>query len=390
MASLPYDVMNADEARAMAAGNPKSFLHVVRSEIDFDPEHDPHDPSVYAKARENLDALISSGDLIRENVPSFYLYQQKINDRHQTAIVACCEIDDYANGTILRHEKTRKDKEDDRFHHILATNANTGQVFLAYRDNATIDSLVSAITQTPPLYDFTADDNVRHTVWRMADDTSAATQAAFQDIPKAYIADGHHRSAASYRAGINVGRVSDPPPVESIRLMTCLFPASQLTILPYNRLIKDLNGLTSQQFLDQLSTRFTVTPSASPTPTAPCSCAFYLAGKWRTLSWTLTPAQKSDPVESLDVSRLQNDLLAPILGIGDPRTDPRISFSGGIRGTDELAAAVDSGAAAIAFSMFSTTLEQVMSISDAGQIMPPKSTWFEPKLRSGLLIHTLD
>ena len=374
IASLPYDVMNTEEAVAMAAGNPKCFLHVVRSEIDFPAGTDPHDPAVYAKARENLDALEKSGDMIREEEPSFYLYRQKIGSHSQTAVVACCEIEDYANGTILRHEKTRQDKEDDRFKHIMTTRANTGQVFLAYRDKPEITELMNAETAADPLYDFVAVDGVRHTVWRCT--AMSAFAYAFGAVGKAYIADGHHRAAASYRVGCK-------------RFMACLFPASQLNILPYNRLLKDLNGLAETEFLAEVGKRFVINECASPNPAAPRSCAFYTGGKWRTLSWTLTPAQQNDPVASLDVSRLQDDLLAPILGIGDPRTDPRISFSGGIRGTDELVNAVDSNSAAIAFSMFPTTMGQVMDIADAGEIMPPKSTWFEPKLRSGLLVHTL-
>ena len=394
IASLPYDVMDSKEAAAMAAGNPKCFLHVVRSEIDLDPALDPHDEAVYVQARLNLDALVANGDLVRENAASFYIYRQTLGGHSQTAVVACCEIDDYAGGTILRHEKTRKDKEDDRFNHILSTNANTGQVFLAYRECAAINWLVESECKAAPLYDFTADDSVRHTVWRAV--KTAAIEQAFHAVPKAYIADGHHRSAASFRAGMKrrddaaASAAGADPAAEYNRFMACLFPASQLAVLPYNRLVKDLNGLTEEAFLAQAASRFAMTDADSPAPAGACSCAFYIGGKWRKLSWELTDAQKADPVSALDVARLQDDLLAPVLGIADPRTDPRIYFSGGIRGTGELEQAVDSGAAAVAFSMFPTAVDQVMSIADAGQIMPPKSTWFEPKLRSGLLIHTLD
>ncbi len=391
MASLPYDVMDADEARALAADKPMSFLHVVRSEIDFPETTDPHADEVYAKARENLDAWIAGGSLIREAEPACYLYRQTLGTHVQTAVVACCDIDDYANQVILRHEKTRKDKEDDRTRHILETNANTGQVFLTYRDQPAIDQIVDAGCRETPLYDFSAEDGIRHTLWRLPD--SVALQAAFQGVEKAYIADGHHRSAASYRAGMarrEAAGARHDEAAEYNRFMACLFPASQLKLLPYNRCVTDLNGLDAEDFLSAVASRFTVEAVECPVLSGPCACAMYVAGRWHRLSWQLSPSTASDPVSQLDVSRLQEDLLAPVLGIGDPRTDSRIFFVGGVRGTDALVRNVDAGRAAVAFAMHPTTIGQMMAIADAGQTMPPKSTWFEPKLRSGLLVHTLD
>jgi uncharacterized protein (DUF1015 family) len=389
IASLPYDVMDTTEAVAMAKGLPNSFLHVVRSEIDLPPGTDPHAEAVYRQARATLDRMVAEGALVREDAAAIYLYRQVMHGRAQTAVVACCEIDDYANNIILRHEKTRQDKEDDRTQHILATNANTGQVFLTYREVAAIDWLVESECAAEPLYDFTAVDGVQHTVWK-AVRTDAFVQA-FRNVPKAYIADGHHRSAASFRAGMARREAAGADPdAEYNRFMACLFPSSQLKILPYNRCVRDLNGLSSEAFLQRVAAVFKVEDAASSAVSQPCSCAMYLGGRWRRLSWSLPASAQADPVSQLDVSRLQEDLLAPILGIGDPRTDGRIFFVGGIRGNDELVRLVDSGQAAVAFAMFPTTLEQMMAIADAGQTMPPKSTWFEPKLRSGLLVHTLD
>lgn len=391
IASLPYDVMDTSEAAAMSKGKPDFFLHVVRSEIDLPAGTDPHGDAVYKQARTTLDRLLMEGKMVREDAPALYIYRQIMGTHSQTAVVACCDIDDYANNVILRHEKTRKDKEDDRTRHILATNANTGQVFLTYREVAAIDWLVNSECEAAPLYDFTADDGIRHTVWKVVKDEALAQ--AFHNVPKAYIADGHHRSAASYRAGMErrkaSGDASDLKP-EYNRFMACLFPSSQLRILPYNRCVKDLNGLSQDEFLKKISAKFKVVDVATPELASPCACALYMGGRWRKLSWTLSPAVASDPVSQLDVSRLQEDLLAPVLGIGDPRTDNRIFFVGGIRGNGELVKRVDSGEAAVAFAMFPTTLDQMMAIADAGQTMPPKSTWFEPKLRSGLLVHTLD
>ena len=379
IACLPYDVMDAAEARRMAEGNPLSFLHVVRSEIDVPEDADPFDPYVYDTARENLRSLLAEGSLVREKEPSLYLYRQTRGGRAQTAVVACCAASGLEDGTILRHEKTRKDKEDDRTNHILATRAHTGQVFLCYRDRPEIDALVAAETAAEPLADFVADDGVAHAVWRAKD--PAALAAAFRAVPKAYIADGHHRAAASLRAA--AGRTG-----EAARFMACLFPASQLTVLPYHRSVRDLNGLAPEGFLRAALERgFSAAAVPAPEPLPDHSCAVRLATGWFRLSWSLTDAQAADPVARLDVARLQEDLLAPVLGVGDPRTDPRIYFTGGIRGTGELEKDVASGKAAAAFAMKATAVEDMMAVADAGALMPPKSTWFEPKLRSGLLVH---
>ena len=387
IASPPYDVVDTDEARALAAGNPLSFLHVVRSEIDLPADADPHAAPVYEQARKALEALVADGRLVREDAPALYLYRQTMGGASQTAVVACCSIDDYADGTILQHEKTRKDKEDDRTRHILATRAHTGQVFLCYEDFAAIDALVEAECAQPPLYDFAAADGVGHSVWRVRD--PAPLLAAFEAVPRAFIADGHHRSAASFRAGKEL-RAAEGADAESGRFMACLFPASQLRILPYNRCVRDLNGLSPRDFLRAAIARgFSAASIPFPDIALPShSCAVRLPDGWYRLTWPVSDAQAADPVARLDVERLQEDLLAPVLGIGDPRTDPRIYFVGGIRGTAELERDVASGKAAAAFAMQPTTIGQMMSVAAAGKTMPPKSTWFEPKLRSGLLVHT--
>ncbi|MBQ9726391.1 MAG: DUF1015 domain-containing protein [Kiritimatiellae bacterium] len=382
IASLPYDVMDTAEARRMAEGNPLSFLHVVRSEIDLPDGTDPADPAVYAAAKTNLGALVAAGRLVREAAPSLYVYRQTRGGRPQTAVVACCAAADYENGTILRHEKTRKDKEDDRTAHILATRAHTGQVFLCYRDRPEIDALVAAETAAEPLLEFVADDGVSHAVWRAQ--APAALAAAFRAVPRVYIADGHHRAAASARAAAELRSEGG----ETQRFMACLFPASQLTLLPYHRSVRDLNGLTQEGFLRAALERgFSAAAVPAPEPLPDHSCAVRLPGGWFRLSWSLPDALAADPVARLDVARLQEDLLAPVLGIGDPRTDPRIYFTGGVRGTGELERDVASGKAAAAFAMKPTAVADMMAVADAGALMPPKSTWFEPKLRSGLLVH---
>jgi len=409
IASLPYDVMNVQEARAMAADNPDCFLHVVRSELGLPDGVDVHSDIVYRKAREALNAMMTDGRLAKDSSRGLYIYRQAMGRHQQTAVVACCPIDDYANGTILKHEKTRQDKEDDRTRHILETRANTGQVFLTYRDVAAIDALVTLETAKLPVYDFVAADEVRHTVWTVTGVENFVK--AFETVPRAYIADGHHRSAASYRAGMELRNQeiakSRNREIEKSRscgivelrnqeaeyngFMACLFPASQLKILPYNRLVSSLNGLTAEQFLEEVKRRFSVEETQDSIPQARQSCMMYLDRQWYRLSWEgISWGAGVTAVDTLDVSVLQNRLLAPVLGIQDPRTDSRVAFIGGVRGTGELAKAVHTGVAAVAFSMYPTTVAEMMAIADAGAIMPPKSTWFEPKLRSGLLIHSLD
>ena len=388
LASVPYDVVDTAEARALARDNPVSFLHVSRPEIDLPEGTDIYSDAVYGQAAKALQSLMADGALVRDPEPAYYAYRQVMGAHVQTGVVACCHIDDYASDVIRKHEKTRQDKEDDRTRHVLTLNANTGPVFLTYRDVAEIDAVIAKATEEKPLYDFTAMDGIRHTVWKLPAEDCAALRAQFDEVPLAYVADGHHRAKAAWRAGAE-RRAANPTHTgneEYNWFLAVLFPASQLTILPYNRCVADLNGLSADEFLKSVGRVFSVTDNASPTPPASRNVSFYLAGKWHGISWE---PFDSDPVSALDVSVLQDRLLAPILGIADPRTDKRISFIGGIRGTDELVRRVDSGRDAVAFSMAPVTVAQMMAIADAGQIMPPKSTWFEPKLRSGLLVHEI-
>ena len=379
VASVPYDVVDTAEAKALAAGNPKSFLHVSRPEIDLPEGTECSSPEAYAQARKALDALMSDGTLVKEAQRKFYAYRQKMGDHAQTGIVAVFDTCDYLDGVLKQHEKTRKDKEDDRTRHIEILDAHTGPAFLTYREGPGIDRLVEEACKNAPLYDFVAPDGIAHTVWEIATEGDACAvelEALFDSIPVAYIADGHHRSAAASRYARERGFEG-----ESRFYLAVAFPASQLKILAYNRLVKDLNGLSDEEFLARVAEKFAVGEKGER------NCRMYFRGKWTDLSWTLPPG--TDVVGSLDVSYLQDQLLAPVLGIGDPRTDARISFMGGIRGDAELAAKVDSGENAVAFAMEPVTVEEMMSIADAGAIMPPKSTWFEPKLRSGLFVHAL-
>lgn len=388
VACVPYDVVDRAESAALAQGNPHSLLHVDRAEIDLPETTDPYSPEVYAKALENFKALQANGTLMREEEPCIYLYQQRMGNHVQTGVAAVCHIEDYENDIIKKHEKTRRDKEDDRTRLINTISADTGPVFLTYRDSAAIDTLVATIQKEAPLYDFTAPDGIQHTVWRVAGGSDFV--AAFAKIPVSYVADGHHRTASAVRVG-RERREANPNHngTENYNwFLAVLFPGSQLQILPYNRCVHDLNGQTPESFLAAVSKKFTVTENAAPTPAASGNVSMYLGGKWYGLSWT--PEPDADPISRLDVTALQEQLLAPILGIDDPRTSKRIDFIGGIRGTAELVRLVDSGKGAVAFSMYPTTVSQLMDIADANQIMPPKSTWFEPKLRSGLFIHTLD
>ena len=390
VAAVPYDVVSRAEATELARGNPRSFLHVGRSDIDLPPEVDPYDPRIYAGARQALERFLADGTLLRESAPVLYLYRQEMDGRIQTGVVGCVHVDDYERDVIRKHEKTRPDKEDDRTRHVLTLNANAEPVFLTYRGQPEIDALAEPVLRTPPLYDFTAPDGVRHTVWRVPDPEPFVR--AFGGVPCAYVADGHHRCASAWRAGKEL-RARHGGPVEDAEyewFLAVLFPAEQLRILPYNRVVKDLNGLSSSQTLARLARIGHVTPTSDPTPPGPGSFAFYLADEWYLLELDPDSIDRSDPIRSLDVSLLQDRILGPVLGIGDPRTDKRIDFVGGIRGTGELERRVDSGEMAIAFSLHPTTLDQLMAVSDAGEVMPPKSTWFEPKLRSGLFVHELE
>lgn len=386
VACVPYDVVNAAEAAALAAGKPRTLLRVDRAEIDLPHETNHYSDAVYAKARENLLALQANGSLGRETGPSLYVYEQQMGTHRQRGLVALCNVEDYDAELIKKHEKTRKDKEDDRTKLIDTLSANTGPVFLTYRDEAGVTALVNAKVKEKPLHDFTAPDGIQHTVWRVAGGEEWIK--AFGRVPLTYIADGHHRAASAARvARMRRERNPQHTGAEDYNWFLCvLFPASELKILPYNRIVLDLNGLALDDLLAKVKTIFGgVTESAAPTPTAIGQVSMYLAGKWYGLK--LQADAKADPVSRLDVSILQDKLLAPVLGIEDVRTSKRIDFVGGIRGTGELVKRVDADGG-VAFSMFPVTLNQLMDIADAGQIMPPKSTWFEPKLRSGLFIHT--
>ena len=394
VASVPYDVVNREEARALGKNSPRSFIHVVRADGDLDDAIDAYDPRVYELARANFDALRNSGVMIREESPRLYLYRQQatIGGRalSQTGLVCCAHVDDYNNDLIKKHEKTRQDKEDDRTRHVLALNANAGPVFLAYRGRPEIDAMVARVCEGAPLYDFTATDGVRHTVWTVPDHGPFVD--AFGTMACAYVADGHHRSASAARAAAerrkaNAHHTGDE---EYNRFLAALFPAEQLTILPYNRVVSDLNGLSPAAFIGALQQVCAVQPTSEPAPAGAGSFCVYVDGAWLACEFPASTIDRDDPIGSLDVSLLSERVLGPILGIGDIRKDKRVDFVGGSRGDAELKRLVDTGRAAAAFSMFPTTMEQLLAVSDAGMIMPPKSTWFEPKLRSGLLVHMLD
>jgi uncharacterized protein (DUF1015 family) len=372
--SLPYDVLDSDEARKLAAGDPYTFLHVVKPEIDLDPSIDPHDERVYARGRANLDAMRASGWLVRDPRPAFYLYRLRMGPHTQTGIVGAASVADYVGGRIKRHEHTRPDKEDDRTRHTQALAAQPGPVFLAYRDRQDLDRIVEQGTSRPPDADFTAVDGVSHQLWVVDDPAEVALiEGALASVPASYVADGHHRAAAYARAEGEKGR-----------FLAVHFPASQLRILDYNRLVRDLNGRAVAAFLLEVQTQgfAIVNPWDAKRPPRKGTFGMYLGGAWRLLEAT-------DP-EGLDVSILQDRLLGPVLGVGDPRTDPRIAFVGGGRGLGELERRVDSGEHAVAFALFPTSLDEVMAVADAGRVMPPKSTWFEPKLRSGMVVRLSD
>jgi uncharacterized protein (DUF1015 family) len=389
VASVPYDVVNRGEAAELARGNPHSFLHVGRSDIDLPEDLDPYDARIYRRAREALDELLARGTLLRDPEPRLFVYRQIMDGRPQTGVVGCVHVDDYEHDVIRKHEKTRQDKEDDRTRHVLTLNANAEPVFLTYRGRVEIDRMVEAITPTAPLYDFTASDGVRHTVWQVPD--SWALARTFDPVPLAYVADGHHRSASAWRAGkeLRAGNPSHRGDEEYNWFLAVLFPSDQLRILPYNRVVRDLNGQTPARVLERLGGLGKLSPATDPVPERSGVFCVFLDGRWQRLELDPAGIDRSDPIASLDVSLLQDRVLSPILGIGDPRTDKRIDFVGGIRGTAELERRVRSGEMAIAFSLFPTTLDQLMAVSDAGHVMPPKSTWFEPKLRSGLFVHEL-
>jgi uncharacterized protein (DUF1015 family) len=389
VASVPYDVVNTEEARALADGNPLSFLHVSRPEIDLPPGTDLYSDVVYRKAVENFEKLIATCPMEKEDQPSLYLYRLIMGQHEQIGIVACCSIDEYDNSTIRKHERTRRDKEDDRTRHMLMLRAQTGPVFLTYRARPEIDTDVSAAIAAQPLFDLTAPDGVRHTIWRLSE--TEALVNSFEAVPLLYIADGHHRAASASRARAELREQSfaHTGQEDYNYFLTVIFPDTQVQILAYNRTVRDLNGRSPEEFLDAVRQQFTIAENASPEPPKRGYWSMYLGGKWYGLQLSPDATLPASTVASLDVSVLQDRLLDPILGIKDVRTDKRVDFIGGLRGTKELERLVNEGKAAVAFSLFPTTVAELLMVSDANEIMPPKSTWFEPKLRDGLLIHTI-
>lgn len=391
VSSVPYDVLNRDEARQIVKDNPHSFLHVSRSEIDLPDDVSPYSVEVYRKAKENFEKLQTDGILQLENKPSLYVYQLQMGEQIQTSIVTCCSIDEYDTDLIKKHEKTRPDKENDRTRHIIELEAQTGLIFLCYRGTDEINDLVNEATKTEPLYNFEAEDvnknSIRNTIWKISA-TDSLVQA-FEKVPAIYIADGHHRAASSSRARAEMrSRNANHTGEEEYNfVIAALFPAEELKILPYNRVVKDLNGLSNEEFLAKLGESFEITENANPSPQNRGTFSMYLDGKWFGLKPNFDAP--NSVIEGLDVSVLENYLLHPILGIEDVRTDKRIDFVGGIRGTGELEKLVDAGKWKVAFSMFATTIDDLLNVSNANEIMPPKSTWFEPKLRDGLLIHKI-
>jgi len=395
VASPPYDVLSSDEAREMAKDNPYSFLHVNKPEIDLDETVDPYDVRVYRRGAENLKKLIDHGILEQDQEEYFYIYQQIMGDHKQTGLVAGASCDEYIQDKIKKHEHTRPDKEEDRMTHINILNAQVGPVFLTYKSKPEIDEIFKEGMQNEPEYDFVA-DGVRHTFWVVKDkDLINKIQKAFNKIDYLYVADGHHRSASATRVKRerekkNPNHTGDE---EYNYFLTVIFPDNQMQILDYNRIVKDLNGLSTEEFLSKIKEKFDVELSAEDEPFKPAKkheFGMYLENNWYKLTPKKDTFDEKDVVERLDVSILQNNLLSPILGIENPRKDKRIDFVGGIRGLKELEKRVDSGDWKVAFSMYPTTIGDLMNIADAGKVMPPKSTWFEPKLRSGLVVHLLD
>ena len=392
VAALPYDVYNRKEACAAVKGNPLSFLNIDRAETQFSDDVDTYADCVYEKARELLDSQIADGIYVTDAGDHYYLYELTMDGRSQTGIVACCSIDDYVNGVIKKHENTREEKELDRIRHVDTVNAQTGPIFLAYRQNTALKEIVAEEKTKPALYDFVSDGGIRHRVWQIdGADRTDAIEAAFTAIPSTYIADGHHRAASAVKVGLK--RRTEHPGYTGEEpfnyFLSVLFPDEELMILPYNRVVRDLNGMSTEQFFEKLKEKFEL-EEIGKEPYAPVqkgTFGMYLDGTWYALK-ILPQYRSADPVKGLDVSILQDHLLAPVLGIGDPRTDQRIDFIGGIRGLKELERRVSEDME-IAFSMYPTSIEELLSVADAGLLMPPKSTWFEPKLRSGLFIHRL-
>ena len=392
IAALPYDVMSVAEARELARRNELSFLRVEKSEIDLPDDVPADDPRVFARGAENLQRLIDTGAMVREAAPAFYVYQQRMGDHVQAGLVAGASIDEYESDAIKKHEYTRRDKEDERTHHVQTLGANTGPVFLTYPARPEIDRLVDAVRAGEPIYDFTSEDGIGHTLWVVAEpERVAALRQAFARVPTLYVADGHHRSAAATRVralrrAANPQHRGDEP---YNYFLAVIFPHDQMKIMAYNRVVRDLAGMSPAHFRDRIAERFTLAPAPTPAPESGREYGMYLEGGWQRLAARPGTYPAADPVDSLDAAILQNNLLGRLLGITDPRTDKRIDFVGGIRGTDELERRCREGWA-VAFALHPTSIEQLMAVADAGKVMPPKSTWFEPKLRSGLIVRPLD
>lgn len=393
IASPPYDVLDSDEAREIVAKNPLSFLRVVKPEVDLDPSVDLYDPKVYEQGAFNLRHLMEHGEMIQEREPMFYFYRQVMGDHSQVGLVATVSAEDYSRNLIKKHEFTRKAKEEDRIRHIEAQNAQCGPVFLTYHDVRELDSLQRDICEgSEPEYDFTSPDGIRHTMWRVKDrEDIRRIRDIFSDVDCLYVADGHHRSAAGTlvaqrREQANPHHTGKE---EYNYFLAVLFPKSQMKIMAYNRVVADLNGLSREEFMDRVAEKFDLLENARPSPSERLQYSMYLDGRWYGLVPRKGTFPPDDPVRSLDASILQENLLSPVLGIEDPRTSESIDFVGGIRGTSELERLVDSGRYELAFSLYPTSIDQLIEVAESGNVMPPKSTWFEPKLRSGLLVHLL-
>jgi uncharacterized protein (DUF1015 family) len=387
VSSVPYDVVSTEEARAQVEGNPLSFLHVTRPEIDLPPGTDPHEDQVYAQAVRSFAELRRAAPLTLDPEPSFYLYRLRADSHEQTGLAACYSLDEYEQGLIKKHELTRRDKEDDRTRHMIDLRAQTGVVFLTYHASAEVDEITGRVCATDPLYDFTAEDGVTNTLWRVAPGKDAdALIAAFARVPALYIADGHHRAASAARAREVLRREGGTGEFDTV--LAVAFPDDQVRILPYNRIVKDLAGRSPAEFLEAVRAKLPVR-TGDATPSRKGEASMYLDGRWYTLELDAARQEGAGRIDQLDVSILQRAVLADLLKIGDVRTDPRVDFVGGARGTAALEQAVDVGRAAVAFSMYPVTVDDLMAISDAGGIMPPKSTWFEPKLRDGLIVHLI-
>ena len=386
VSSVPYDVVDFEEAKALAHDNPLSFLHVTRSEIDLPPGTNPYSPPVYARARDSFAALKKNAPMLEEAEPSLYFYRLRMGGHEQTGIAGCFSLDEYDRDVIKKHERTRRDKEDDRTRHILELRAQTGVVFLTYRASEAIDRLCRVVTADAPIYDFRADDGVHHTIWKVPAQESTSLVDAFAAVPALYIADGHHRAASAARARNELDGKGNAR--EADTFIAVAFPDSQVKILPYNRVVRDLAARTPSQFLAALRGRVPVRDGA-PTPRGKGEVSMFLDGTWYALDLSGVAPSEDSRAHALDVAILEHQVLGPLLEIGDIRTDKRIDFVGGARGPAALETAVASGQAAVAFSMYPVTLDDLMTISDEGGIMPPKSTWFEPKLRDGLLVHLI-